>query len=187
VPATNAGHVVTGIKGVPTLSEEHLKPCTIHRLRCRGHANVSQVACAVSRRNINAAAQRDRKMREITAYTPLLVVRLPSGFHRIRMLVTELKMLVHVATYCLNQRPSFGMVAKFGPSKLDKVICFANQPNRDLLLQQPARGAAVVTREYLRGSEIGPIGWIYCVIRFDSRARAHTGKSICAAILSNMP
>ena len=41
------------------------------------------------------------------------------------MLVTELKMLVHVVAYCLNQRPSFGMVAKFGPSKLDKAIRFA--------------------------------------------------------------
>jgi hypothetical protein len=55
---------VSGIKGVPALSEEHLKPRP-EIPSAQGPEQFYQVAGAVSRRNIHATTQHDRKMREI--------------------------------------------------------------------------------------------------------------------------
>ena len=48
--------------------QERLEPAgEIHFFKGRGHANVSQVSCAVPRGNIQAPAKRDRQMGKVPA------------------------------------------------------------------------------------------------------------------------
>ena len=61
-------------------------------------------------------------MRKIPAHALPLFVGLQCSFHRIGVLITELNVLVHVGAYRLNQRPSFLVIAKFRPSKLDTLL-----------------------------------------------------------------
>lgn len=124
--ASDAGNIVSGVKSVPAVPKEDLKPgAKIHRRRVGRNPDIPQIACAVSRRDVHAAAQSDCKMCKVPANTPPGFVGLPCGFRGISVLVTELKMLVHVVANRLDQRPSFGVISKSRPSKLDKAIRLA--------------------------------------------------------------
>jgi hypothetical protein len=66
--ATNTRLVVAGIKGVPAVTEIGFElVAEIHRTIVGRHADVLQIAGAVARRNIHAAAQRDGKVGKIAA------------------------------------------------------------------------------------------------------------------------
>src|SRR6202035_4600717 len=65
---TDPRHVVAGVEGVPMATEIGLEPAgEITRGVGRRHADIAEIACAVSRGNIHAAAERDRKMRVVAA------------------------------------------------------------------------------------------------------------------------
>src|ERR1700675_2884831 len=57
--AADARLVVTGIEGVPTVADIGLEPgAEIHRRGVGGHADVAEIAGAIARRDVHAAAQR---------------------------------------------------------------------------------------------------------------------------------
>ena len=65
----DAGPVVPGIRCVPTTAEIDFEPAAeIHRSVVERHADVSEIAGAVTRRNVHAAAERDGEVGKITAH-----------------------------------------------------------------------------------------------------------------------
>ena len=88
--ATDAPLVVTGIERVPAATDIGFEPAAeIHRRILGWHADVPQIAGAVARRNIHAAAQRDRKVGKVAAHAASLGMGVPCCFGRARVLVTE--------------------------------------------------------------------------------------------------
>ncbi len=72
------GRVVARIEGVPAVAEIGLEPAReIHRSVWRLGADVAQVAGAIARRYVHAAAERDRQVRVVAAYAEAFVVGLP--------------------------------------------------------------------------------------------------------------
>ena len=64
---------MAGVEGVPAAAEIDLEPgAEIHRLRLGRHADVAEIAGAVARRDVHAAAQRDREVREVAAHAAAL-------------------------------------------------------------------------------------------------------------------
>ena len=64
----NPGGVVARVKGVPTVAQINFNPCgKIHRRIGRREADVSDVTGAVARRNVQATAEGDCKMRVVAA------------------------------------------------------------------------------------------------------------------------
>src|SRR5260221_8527677 len=56
-------NVVAGVERVPAPADECLEPgAEIHRSRIRGHADISQIARAISRRDIHAPAKHDSEV-----------------------------------------------------------------------------------------------------------------------------
>src|SRR5271170_6687939 len=53
--------IVPRVEDIPTTLQKNLEPRTeVHRVRNRRHADITEIAGAVSRRHIHAAAQGDR-------------------------------------------------------------------------------------------------------------------------------
>src|ERR1035437_10199753 len=105
--SSNPGHVVPWIECVPGATEIDFNPrCKIHRTVRRQRPHVAQVAGAVTRRNIHAAAERDSQVREVATDARTLVERLPSCPGGARFLIVERDMVVDKIADCLNARPS---------------------------------------------------------------------------------
>ena len=61
--------IVPRVEGIPTALQKHLEPGTeIHRVGNRRHADITEIAGAVARRDIHAAAQCDREMGKVAAH-----------------------------------------------------------------------------------------------------------------------
>jgi len=70
---TDPGGVVARVKGVPTVAQINFNPCgKIHRSVRRRQADVSDVTSAIARRNVQATAKGDCKMRVVAANTATL-------------------------------------------------------------------------------------------------------------------
>ena len=73
----NSRNVVTRIEGVPLASQECLEPAReIHCPERRGQANVAQVPCAVTCRNVQASAKRNPQMGKVSTNTDAFIKRL---------------------------------------------------------------------------------------------------------------
>src|ERR1700748_3781456 len=89
--AADARRVVARVEGVPAVAEEDLEPgAEVHRIGHGRHADVAEVAGAVARRDVHAAAQRDRQVREVAADAGPLAKSLERGARRAGSLVVEL-------------------------------------------------------------------------------------------------
>jgi hypothetical protein len=66
------GSLCRGVEGIPAAAKIGLEPgAEVHRQVFRGHANVAEIAGAIARRNVHAAAQRDGEMGEVPAHPRL--------------------------------------------------------------------------------------------------------------------
>jgi hypothetical protein len=71
---------VPRIKRKPAPFKKHLEPSAeIHWCGVRRNSDIAEVAGAVSRRDVHAAAQRDREMREVAAYTDPFTISIECG------------------------------------------------------------------------------------------------------------
>src|ERR1700722_8537586 len=110
---TDPRHVMAGIEGEPAPSHEGLEPgAEIHGRRIGGHADVAQIAGAVPRRNIEAAAEGDRQMREVAADAAPLREGPGRGPGGIRIRVAEGDMPVHEVTDGLHSAPARSRAAE---------------------------------------------------------------------------
>src|SRR4029077_11886448 len=99
--------IVARIEGKPAPIKIHLKPgAEIHRRRIGRNADVAEVARAIARRDIHAAAQRHRQMRKITAHADAFFVAFPGRAVAPRMVITETDPLVDVVANRLHTLPA---------------------------------------------------------------------------------
>src|SRR5262249_43274540 len=88
--AADARHVVAGVEGVPAAAEIDLEPgAEIHRIGLRRYADVAEIAGAVARRDVHAAAERDREVREVAADAAPLDHHLGRGLGGAGVLIAE--------------------------------------------------------------------------------------------------
>src|SRR4051794_19924015 len=84
------GTVVPRVKSVPAAVQVDFEPgAEIHRRRIAGDADIAEIAGAIPRRDIHAAAQRDREVGEVAADTDALLVPLKRGAVAARVVITE--------------------------------------------------------------------------------------------------
>src|SRR4051812_19936428 len=111
---------------MPSPPEIHLEPSAkIHRIWDRWDADVPEVASAVAGSDVQAAAERDGKVREITADAALLSECTPRALGRVGVLVPETDMVVHVVTDCLHPSPARRGVAEQRPRSLRQAVRLA--------------------------------------------------------------
>src|SRR6266496_579999 len=104
---SNARNEVPRVERIPAASEERLEPRReVHRFRRRRHADVAQIAGAVSRWDVHAAAERHGEVSVIAAHAGPLVVRLRCRFGGSRELVSELEVPMDEGTDRLHSRPA---------------------------------------------------------------------------------
>jgi len=114
--STDSWRVVTGIEGKPAPPDECLEPrAEIHRRRIGRYANITEITRAVSRRNIEAATERDREMREVATDPPLLGKGSRGASGGISILIAERDMLVNEVADRLHPAPSWGCAAEQRP------------------------------------------------------------------------
>ena len=66
--ATNPWLIMSGVEGEPSIAEKDFEPgVEIHRSGIRRYADVAKIPIAITRRDVEATAQRDRQMREVAA------------------------------------------------------------------------------------------------------------------------
>src|SRR5204862_4152546 len=84
----------------------------IHRSRIRGHTDISQIAGAISRRDIHAPAKRNSEVSKVAAHAPLLGKTSRSAPCRIGVLISERDMPVNEITDRLHPSPAGRGAAK---------------------------------------------------------------------------
>src|SRR6516164_4950838 len=88
--AADAWRIVPRIERVPPIAEIDLEPSAeIHRIGIRQNANIAEIAGAVARGDVHAAAECDRQMRKISAHAAALESDLGSGPGGARVLIAE--------------------------------------------------------------------------------------------------
>jgi hypothetical protein len=116
--APDPGMVMPRIEGEPATVKEHLVPCAkIHRGRITRYANVTQVTCAVPRRDIHASGKRHGKMGEVPADAATFLVSLRGRAVSPGVMVAELNAVVSVVTNRLRSLPAALDAAEERPRK----------------------------------------------------------------------
>src|SRR6266581_1880701 len=124
--AADPRDVVARIEGVPVAADIGLKPAgKVSRRVGRRHTDITEIASAISRRNVHAAAERDGKVRVVAADALALVEYLPRRHGRPRVLVTEQDMAVNEIANCLDPRPARRCLLKQLPCNIGKPVGFA--------------------------------------------------------------
>src|SRR5206468_3776184 len=76
--AADSRHVVARVECVPAPAKIGLEPAgEIHWAIGRWHADVPEIAGAIARRNVHAAAERDGEMRVVATHTLAFIEDLP--------------------------------------------------------------------------------------------------------------
>ena len=102
----NPRHVVARIERLPLPVEEHFDPgAEVHGVD-DGHANVAEVAVDVARRDVKAAAQRQRQMRIVAADANTFLKGLVGGSRRACLQIVEANVVVHKIANGLNAAPA---------------------------------------------------------------------------------
>lgn len=94
--ASDPRNIVACVKGVPVAAEIGLKPAG--KVTCRvgrRHADITEIAGAISRGNVHAAAERDGKVRIVAADPFALIENIPRGHRRPRVLVAKRDVVVN--------------------------------------------------------------------------------------------
>src|SRR5271157_3720585 len=110
---------------MPFAAEKRLEPgAEIHRRWVRRHADVAEISVAVARRDVHAAAERDRKMREIAAYAAAFGIGFIRGARRTGALVAEGDVAVDEIADRLHPRPARRYTAEMVPGDLAQLVGF---------------------------------------------------------------
>ena len=118
-----SGMIVARVHRVPTPIEKHVKPgIEIHRCWVWRHADVAEISVAVARRNVHAAAERDREMREVAAHADALGVGFIGRARRTRALIAERDVAVDEIADRLHPRPARGRMAEKVPGNLAEFV-----------------------------------------------------------------
>ncbi len=98
---------MAGVHRVPVAAEIDLEPgAEIHRRRVRRHADIAEIAGAVARRDVHAAAKRDREMGEVAADAGPVGVAAMRGAQQVGVHVVEADMAVDEIEDRLDARPA---------------------------------------------------------------------------------
>ena len=123
--AADSRRVMACVEGVPVTAEIGLEPrAEVHREVHRRDADVAEVAGAIARRNVHAAAQGDSQMREVATYPATLGVAGESRAGWVGVVVAELDVVVHIVADRLHPGPAFRRIAEQRPRKLRELVCF---------------------------------------------------------------
>ena len=97
----------------------------IHRRIHRRYADIAQIAGAVARRDIHAAAERDRQMGEVPTHAGALLIGFPGGLGRTRVLVAEGEVVVDEVADRLHASPSGRRCREQAPGDLRQSVRLA--------------------------------------------------------------
>src|SRR6202045_2036450 len=115
--------IVPRVEGIPTALQKHLEPRTeVHWVRNWRHADITEIAGAVSCWDIHAAAQSDRQMGKVAAHADAFLVPVPSRPRRACVRVAEGQAVMHVVADRLNACPSWRHVAEERPGGIRKTV-----------------------------------------------------------------
>ena len=104
---TDPRPVVARIERVPATAEIDFEPgAEIHRRRIRRHADVTEIAGAIARRNVHAAAERRREGGIVPAYSGALGVGFPRRFGASREVISEIYVAMDELNDRLHSRPA---------------------------------------------------------------------------------
>src|SRR5450432_2121834 len=124
--APDARDIVTSVERVPLSVQVRLEPAREIHGSCRAlHANIAQVAGAIARGNVHAAAEGDGQMRKVAAYAGALLIGLPGGLGASRVAVTKRQVSVHEVADGLHAAPAAGRSTEELPSRGRKPVRFA--------------------------------------------------------------
>src|SRR6516225_7087446 len=86
----DAWGIVPRVERVPPIAEIDLEPSAeIHRIGIRQNANIAEIACAIARGDVHAAAECNCQMRKVSAHAAALESDLGSGPGGARVLIAE--------------------------------------------------------------------------------------------------
>ena len=124
--AADARFVVARIECVPVLAEINFEPgAEIHCGFVERYADIAEIAGTVSRRNVHAAAQRDREVSEVPAHAASLGMGIPRRLCRAGMGVAEGDAIVDIVADRLHQRPTLRNLREQGPRRIRQAIGLA--------------------------------------------------------------
>src|SRR6201993_2699650 len=105
--AADAWDVVARIKSVPLAADIGFEPgCEIHRRVRDRHADIAQIARAVSRRDVHAATEGDGEVGIVPADAGAIAVSFPGRPGGARVLIAEGNVLVNVIADGLDPAPA---------------------------------------------------------------------------------
>src|SRR4029453_10845214 len=124
--AADARRVVAGVEAVPAAAEIDLEPgAEVHRLRLGRHPDVAEIAGAVARRDVHAAAERDGEIREIAGHAAALDRDLGRGLGGAGVLIAEAQVGMHEVADRLHARPAERRLAEARPGVLHLTVGLA--------------------------------------------------------------
>src|SRR5512135_277957 len=101
------------VEGVPLAVEPRLEPgAEIHGIWGRRHPNITQIAGAIARGNIQASAEGDGEVGEVAADAGSFRVRLPGRQVRPRLRIVKVEVLVNKIADGLDPSPARRAVAE---------------------------------------------------------------------------
>ena len=156
--AADARHVVARIERVPLAGQIDLEPAgEIHRRGIAGHADVAEIAGAIARRDVHAAAERQRQMRKIAADAGALLVDVMRRLHVMGVLVAEGDVVMDEIDDRLHPRPARRRVAEQRPGDIGELVGLAIAARHQI--EQHLVGQ-LVDRHLLRGRhhDVGQAG-----------------------------
>ena len=131
---------MAGIEGVPAVPQVDLEPgAEVHRVHIGRNADVAQIAVAVTRRDVHAAAEGDGEVREVAADAATLGENVQGRLGRARILVAELHMAEQPAADRLYPRPARWGLPEQVPGDgqhLGHLAVAAPQQERQTLIRQ---------------------------------------------------
>src|SRR5713226_4095669 len=122
----DARNVVARIEGIPAAADIGFEPGG--KIPCgigRRHAYVTEIAGAISRWNVHAAAERDCKVRVIAADALALVENFPRRHGRACVLVTEGDVAMNEVANRMDPRPARCCLLKQLPCNVGKPVGLA--------------------------------------------------------------
>ena len=141
--------VVAGVERVPLAGQIDLEPAgEIHRRGIAGHADVAEIAGAVARRDVHAAAEGQREMRKIAADAGALLVDVMRRLHVMGVLVAESDVVVHEVDDGLHARPAERRVGEQRPGDIGELVGFAIAARHQILQHIVGQ---LIDRQLLRG------------------------------------
>ena len=114
--SANAWPVVARIHRMPVAIEKDVKPgAEIHGCRIGGDSDVSKIAGAIARRNVEATAQRDGQVRKVAADPFALGVTFGGCAGGFSILISEGDALMGLVQYRFHPSPAGLKLAEKGP------------------------------------------------------------------------